>query len=48
MEQHRFNKVKWEDREKKKKEIIDNPGNENTVINLRKRIENIEMALDLK
>ena len=46
--QHKFDPVKWQAKKAKRDEVKNNPGNENSVPQLRTRVENVEKAIGLR
>jgi len=45
---HKFDPAKWAATKAKRDEVKNNPGNENSVPQLRTRVENVEKAIGLK
>lgn len=45
---HKFNPVKWNTRKQLREDVKNNPGTENSVVQLRDRVNKLEQALGLK
>ncbi len=45
---HKFDSTKWNERKNKRDQVKNNPGNENSVPQLRDRVETLEQAIGLR